>query len=183
MTTITPVTFLAQEIQSETLRTRRSASLPNDRARPQPVHPFSGRRRLTRQNRRNSVKSALLVLSLREGKLITAQSILTPRLICLRRRVGCQSRAVRNTGSDLFTGNSSHILSLPSLITSLGSQFPLLDTAVHHYHGTNCAVTGIIWILFVTGTTLSVPGSDGCHYVHGSSHSKQRVSGHFAKSL
>ena len=42
-----------------------------------------------------------------------------------------------------------------------GGEFPVLARAVHYYHGLPCALAGIIWMLFITGTTLSVPALMG----------------------
>ena len=40
------------------------------------------------------------------------------------------------------------------------------------------AIAGILWMLFVTGTTLSVPSSDGFHHVRRRGHGQQYSDGH-----
>ena len=40
------------------------------------------------------------------------------------------------------------------------------------------AMAGILWMLFVTGTTLSVPSLMGVHHVHRRGHRQQHPDGH-----
>ena len=39
------------------------------------------------------------------------------------------------------------------------------------------ALAGIVWMLFMTGTTLSVPALDRRHHVHGHRHREQHPAG------
>jgi multidrug efflux pump subunit AcrB len=75
-------------------------------------------------------------------------------------------------------------LAFSMLLTYLlvdGGQFPILDTAVYHYHGTAFRAYGNYLDAVRNGHNLERTGSHGCNHVYGGSHGQQRSGGHFCQ--